>query len=444
MRTKLGIALVIIVLALVACATARDEGRTTKDEGRTTKDEGRAALVVATPTVAPTATPLPTATPTLAPTATPTLTPTPTLTEAQRRVAQLPPLANFKWQVKGDEIFLVDPQNPQNVLAQIDWQSGAIRWDSQKNFASLNLLIRADASLTDRATLTSFLSELEKQGIHFLSFADSRAGYPPYAVTLSADGKGIVLVQGFRGTESYRFDEKTQTLKAVAPDGKSYSYLNLKTGKFEYDEKAIEEYVSQISIEFPDPQKTAKVKEAVKWAFTHVPDVTPDELNKFMGVRGGKDFRTYFNETWAGKYGLDFDTLFAQYLNQMQPGSYPIRWLKTIRTIDTSRNLVCDMTCYRLMARNSFQIEILDRDFSGSLVSLAALVQKELLGGLVLNDLRYHKNVTGRDEAGSHAATIAETLSYALEAYVAKINGYSNDNVSALINWAWRGGFVVK
>jgi hypothetical protein len=420
---------VSLVLLLAACAPVYDTGRTTKDEGRV-------ALVMATPTVAPTATLLPTATPTLTPTATPTFTPTPTLTEAERRATQLPSLADFKWQAKGDDVVLIDPQNPQNVLAQIDWKSGALRWDSKKNFASLNRFIRADASPSDRATLTSFLSELKKQGIHFLSFADTRAGYPPYAVILTADGKGIVLVQGFRGTESYRFDEKTQTLKAVAPDGKSYSYLNLKTGKFEYDKEAIDKYVNRIPMEFPSPQQTEKVKEAVKWAFTHVPDVTPDELNKFMGVRNGKDFRTYFNETWAGKYDLDFDTLFTRFLNQMQLGTYPIDHLKRIKIIYPGSDS-CPMTCISSISRNSFQIKIIDRDLSGSLVSLAILVQKELFGGIILNDLRYnmgYQNISSRGE-------ITEALSFALQAYAAYLNGYTGDG---LINNAWRGGFVLK
>ncbi|MCX7839183.1 MAG: hypothetical protein N2559_06965, partial [Anaerolineae bacterium] len=140
----------------------------------------------------------------------------------------------------------------------------------------------------------------------------------------------------------------------------------------------------------------------------------------------------------------DFDSLVTQFVREMYPGSYPINWLKKIRTIETSYNLTCPMTCVRPLARGSFQIEIHNGDLNMPFHWLASLSSKELFAGDVVLDVFYNKHVIGRDEAGSHASTIAEMLSFAWQAYICETTGYHKDSVPDFVKNAWKGGFVFK
>ncbi|MCX7838300.1 MAG: hypothetical protein N2559_02440 [Anaerolineae bacterium] len=230
---KPGIVL-LIALALVACAPADDGGRT-RDGGRTTEDGGRTLL----PTL--TVTPLPTVTltPTFTPTATPTPTPTRTLSPTEARAASLRALPNFKWQADGDAVKLYDAKN--TPVAIFDAKTGGVRWDA-KEFSSINALLSKPEG---QKQLADFIKA--NPDIHFITYPDSRQGFPPYAIILTADGQNIALVQGPSGTGDYKWDtaEGRNNLAAIYkakeptnyyrnnPDGMTIGWLNPQTGKFE-------------------------------------------------------------------------------------------------------------------------------------------------------------------------------------------------------------------
>jgi hypothetical protein len=270
-----------------------------------------------TATPAPTATALPTATATAIPTATatatatntptplPTSTPTRTLSPAESRAAQLPALATLTWHAEGDKIILDDN------LATLDPQSGAIRWDSQKNFDALNPYLTQN-----KTALANWMNNLKAQGIQFITFPDSqgRKEIPPYIVIATPDGK-VQMLSAKKGTADFVF--KDGKITAIFPDKSSYYFVN-PDGSF--DLKPLEEQAQTIAkslrdrgiIQHPDKAKADFIQKAVEQAIMINPyGVSAKEINDFIKSRTGRDFAEHFNKMWGNKVGVSFEQVMA-------------------------------------------------------------------------------------------------------------------------------------
>ncbi|MBM3128019.1 MAG: hypothetical protein FJ009_05205 [Chloroflexi bacterium] len=195
---------VALILSVVAgCAPATPAPAPTSPPTPLLTGEGRRGEVTATPTVP------------LSPTATltPTATPTPTRTAAQARAAALAPFASFSWRADGDAITLTDAKGAR--VATLDAEKGGISWTG--DFATtLNPLLSTEAG---RQQVVKLLQTLPNA--HFLAYADSRPGFPPYAVTLTPDNKGVQIVQGFAGTTGYEWHKEAKALAATSEEGKA-------------------------------------------------------------------------------------------------------------------------------------------------------------------------------------------------------------------------------
>ncbi len=178
------------------------------------------APVISSPTATDTALPTDTLRPTVKPTNVPlNVAPQPPEKPTVQPTAVPEITANFaglSYEKRGETAVLVDTNK--KVVATLDKSTGGLIWEKSTN-----------SLLTNMDSVQKLLSANEAKGIHFISIRLDES-QPPAAYTLGPDKK-VMVVQGFRGTTSYAWDNQAADLTGKENSGR----LEARTKKFNTD-----------------------------------------------------------------------------------------------------------------------------------------------------------------------------------------------------------------